>query len=433
MKTGIVKWFNAEKGYGFISVQDEDDVFAHFANIQCEGFKTLEEGQKVEFEIVQGAKGPHAVNISPLDVTEHIEGQQTNSLWNSLFGGKKTIENSPNQTVDNIVPMASLNKKVFVVHGRNMKITNAMFDFLEAIGLEPMEWDDIRNLVGKGAPTIGELLNAGFNEAYAIVVLFTPDEVAKLNDEFINKNDYEYERNLTPQARPNVLFEAGMALGYNPNRTILVEVGTLRPFSDIAGVNCIKMSNSPEKRASLMGTLKSIGLAVKETGTRWITAGDFDLDNKDQDTFNISLSNATEFWYPDGTNHSALVKEEACENFVKLNVDFVKQNPIYVGYAVKLGNRDWTYYYDNDKEISFFICGSSGIKNIVFEIKGENQTIIKKQNIGVTSSGRIYKFKLKDLSEFSNEFSKMTEIVFLFTAENVDGCGNVEITNLKII
>ena len=62
-KTGVVKWFNAEKGYGFISIQGEDDVFVHFSAVQSEGFKTLEEGQEVRFEVVQGAKGPQAANV----------------------------------------------------------------------------------------------------------------------------------------------------------------------------------------------------------------------------------------------------------------------------------------------------------------------------------------------------------------------------------
>ena len=64
MKTGTVKWFNAEKGYGFISIQGEDDVFVHFSAINSEGFKTLEEGQEVQFEVVQGAKGPQAANVA---------------------------------------------------------------------------------------------------------------------------------------------------------------------------------------------------------------------------------------------------------------------------------------------------------------------------------------------------------------------------------
>ncbi len=63
MKKGTVKWFNAEKGFGFISVEGEDDVFVHFSAINSEGYKTLEEGQQVEFEVVQGAKGPQAANV----------------------------------------------------------------------------------------------------------------------------------------------------------------------------------------------------------------------------------------------------------------------------------------------------------------------------------------------------------------------------------
>ena len=61
--TGKVKWFNAEKGFGFIERDGGDDVFVHFSAIQTEGFKTLEEGQDVEFEIVEGNRGPQAANV----------------------------------------------------------------------------------------------------------------------------------------------------------------------------------------------------------------------------------------------------------------------------------------------------------------------------------------------------------------------------------
>ena len=63
MQTGKVKWFNAEKGFGFIEVEGGDDVFVHYSAIQGEGFKTLEEGQVVDFEIVQGNRGPQAANV----------------------------------------------------------------------------------------------------------------------------------------------------------------------------------------------------------------------------------------------------------------------------------------------------------------------------------------------------------------------------------
>ncbi|MBM7616301.1 cold-shock protein [Alkaliphilus hydrothermalis] len=66
MKTGTVKWFNGEKGFGFISVEGEDDVFVHFSAIQTDGYKTLDEGQQVQFEVVDGPRGFQAANVSKL-------------------------------------------------------------------------------------------------------------------------------------------------------------------------------------------------------------------------------------------------------------------------------------------------------------------------------------------------------------------------------
>ena len=63
MENGKVKWFNAEKGFGFIERDGGDDVFVHFSAIQGEGFKTLEEGQEVSFDVEQGARGPQAANV----------------------------------------------------------------------------------------------------------------------------------------------------------------------------------------------------------------------------------------------------------------------------------------------------------------------------------------------------------------------------------
>ncbi len=64
--TGTVKWFNSEKGFGFITGEDGNDVFAHFSQIKSEGYKSLEEGQKVSFDVVKGPKGPQAENITTI-------------------------------------------------------------------------------------------------------------------------------------------------------------------------------------------------------------------------------------------------------------------------------------------------------------------------------------------------------------------------------
>lgn len=66
MQQGTVKWFNPEKGYGFISTEAGNDVFVHYSAILGNGFKTLEEGQRVSFEVVEGARGPQAANVTRL-------------------------------------------------------------------------------------------------------------------------------------------------------------------------------------------------------------------------------------------------------------------------------------------------------------------------------------------------------------------------------
>ena len=66
METGTVKWFNAEKGFGFIEVEGGNDVFVHFSAIQGEGYKSLDEGQRVQFDVVEGNRGPQADNVIKL-------------------------------------------------------------------------------------------------------------------------------------------------------------------------------------------------------------------------------------------------------------------------------------------------------------------------------------------------------------------------------
>jgi hypothetical protein len=82
---------------------------------------------------------------------------------------------------------------------------------------------------------------------------------------------------LTPQPRQNVLFEAGLAFGYKPDRTILVKIGDLRPFSDIYGRHEVRLTNEAVKRQELVNRLIKAGCAVKTAGTDWLKVGNFDL------------------------------------------------------------------------------------------------------------------------------------------------------------
>jgi len=167
-------------------------------------------------------------------------------------------------------------KNVFIIHGRNMAARDAMFEFLRATGLNPIEWGEAVKMTGKGSPYIGEVLDTAFANAQAVVALLTADDVACLRDELQQEHDLDYEKNPTPQARPNVLFEAGMAFGRYPDRTIIVEIGQLRPFSDVAGKHAVRFRGSPENRTELRDRLKTAGCAVKDAGTDWLKTGNFD-------------------------------------------------------------------------------------------------------------------------------------------------------------
>lgn len=163
---------------------------------------------------------------------------------------------------------------MFVVHGRNDDLRKAMFDFLRSINLSPMEWTTAVELTGEGTPYIGQVLDVAFDNAAAIVVLMTPDEIAYLQPRY-GHGENDAETLPAAQARPNVLFEAGMALGRNAKRTVLVEIGDVRAFSDVAGRHAIRLTNAGSGRQALANRLKTAGCAVDLTGTDWHTTGDF--------------------------------------------------------------------------------------------------------------------------------------------------------------
>ena len=174
---------------------------------------------------------------------------------------------------------------VFVVHGRNETVRKSMFEFLRSIGLKPLEWSETVKATGEASPYIGQVLDIAFSTAQAVVVLMTPDDEAYLRKEFRLEHDEDYERKPTGQASHNVLFEAGMAMGCNPKRTIMVQLGTLRPFSDVGGRHVLRMNNSIERRQELAERLKTAGCAVDLSGRDWHTVGSFELVDPEPWTF----------------------------------------------------------------------------------------------------------------------------------------------------
>lgn len=165
--------------------------------------------------------------------------------------------------------------QVFVVHGRDRLAKDAMFAFLRAVGVKPIEWNSALAMSKKAAPYIGEVLEAAFANARAIVVLLTPDDLVQLRPDLVTPTDKPYERTLTAQARPNVLFEAGMAFATHPGRTLLVQVGNVKEFSDVGGRHVVHMTGDYAKRQELVTKLTNAGCDVDTSGSDWVTAGDF--------------------------------------------------------------------------------------------------------------------------------------------------------------
>ncbi len=197
--------------------------------------------------------------------------EEVEEFWDD----KAKAKPEPSTRSVDVEPKPESSSIVWVVHGRDDRANTAMFEFLRSIGLRPLEWSQAVAKTGKSLPSIQEILDTAFQNAGAVLVLMTPDDEARLREKYRQRNDPPHEIELTPQARPNVLFEAGMVFGRSPERTVLVEFGDLRPFTDIAGLHVIRMDNTSQRRQELAQRLRAAGCPVDLTGTDWHTAGDF--------------------------------------------------------------------------------------------------------------------------------------------------------------
>jgi len=187
-------------------------------------------------------------------------------------------------------------KKVFVIHGRDNRLRDDFFSFLRALGLQPIEWSEALKLTGKPTPYIGEAIESAFNNAQALIVLLSPDDEVRLSPHLWKPKEDENETQFKLQARPNVLFEAGMAFGIHHNRTLLVEVGQVKAFSDVAGRHAVRLSNSPDKRNDIAERLRTAGCDVTTSGNDWLETGNFEISREPKATSNPNIH------IPDGNN-----------------------------------------------------------------------------------------------------------------------------------
>lgn len=167
--------------------------------------------------------------------------------------------------------------RIFLIHGRNKKMKKSIRDFLTCLNIDIVEWEDGVSKTEKPHPFNHEIIEAAFKLAEVLLILFTPDDLVKLKEEFWNPNEREYEKTLQGQARPNVIYEAGLAMGMKSKNTVLVEFGNLRHFSDIEGFNVIRLNNSESTRDALINRLNIAGMHIKLStrSRKWKTVGDF--------------------------------------------------------------------------------------------------------------------------------------------------------------
>lgn len=154
-------------------------------------------------------------------------------------------------------------KRVMVVHGRNLRVRDAMFTFLRALGLRPIEWDDAVEATKHGTPHNFTAVRAAMEIGQAVVVILTAEDRAGILPELAgSENDGDLA--LRGQPRQNVAIEAGLAMGIDERRTILVEVGEIRRASDFAGMNTVRLNNRPDTRTALRRRLATAGCEVDD-------------------------------------------------------------------------------------------------------------------------------------------------------------------------
>lgn len=169
-------------------------------------------------------------------------------------------------------------KQVLVLHGRNPHAVTAVTEFLRALGLSVWTFKDARDDLG-GSPYTGAVIRNGMEKSAAILVLFTPDEKAALKRAYWLGSDRQSDKQRW-QARPNVLFEAGMALGIDERRTILVVMGSRTArLSNVDGRQFTQLDNRVPGRRELRGRLRAVGCDVDMETDDWRNyrrSGDFE-------------------------------------------------------------------------------------------------------------------------------------------------------------
>ena len=168
-------------------------------------------------------------------------------------------------------------KTIFVIHGRNLEARDELGKFLSSLGLVPRFFDDVRADMD-GTARIADVVDRGMDEAHAVIALFTPDEHCELAERLRRPGHDGPSDAKRWQARPNVLFEAGVAYGKDRSRVLFVVLGSASLFTDASDMLHFRLTNDESERAKLRRTLggTTVGCVIDETSDAWKRIGDFE-------------------------------------------------------------------------------------------------------------------------------------------------------------
>lgn len=228
--------------------------------MQSEQFEQLKERVLNRRGVILTDNGYALADGSDVDSLERVERAPvapatvdtvSPGFWSGVTLPAPTTASMPNRDAT----------KVFVVHGRDMRPVEVVRQFLQFLGLHMMTWSEAVAATGQAQPHTYDVVRAGMDAASAIIVIFSPDDLAKVKDEFSEENDPDR----TPQGQPrqNVLLEAGMAFAIGRERTTFVKTAATRDISDIAGFNWVKLNGAYDSRLDLKGRLARAGAAVR--------------------------------------------------------------------------------------------------------------------------------------------------------------------------
>ncbi|MEU9890109.1 CATRA conflict system CASPASE/TPR repeat-associated protein [Sphaerisporangium sp. NPDC051011] len=195
--------------------------------------------------------------------------ERTERVIEELTGTARRPLAEPDGTRAHDDPPAGKRHNVFVVHGRDRRLRDAFFDFLRALDLRPLEWNQLVRLSGDASPFLGEVVVRAPDHTQAALVLLSPDDVVSLHPELHKADEDPFEVRPTCQPRPNVLIELGIALGSYPDRTVIVHVGRHKPIADLNGRTYLRFDGSATALGKIVEALKAAGCAVDDTGMDW--------------------------------------------------------------------------------------------------------------------------------------------------------------------